>query len=300
MQGISVTLDELLNLRHLAEQIRLPHPNSSRSIQSGNYQSPFRGRGMDFVENRVYQPGDDIRSINWAVTARTGKAHTKVYQQERERPVYIILDLNETMFFGTKVAYKSVTAAHAATLIAWAALKNGDRIGSLLVKEANHILPPGHGKQNLVELLKNIVKVVAPGPASYSGLGQGLKKLKHTIKSGSLIFLFSDFYHLDESLKEELQHLAKYHDITNVLIYDPLEKSPPVQGRYLFHDFHQHQSILLDTYSKKVCVDYSEIYAQKVNCLKKLCYATGMQMLELATNDELAKIIRQVLLRKMF
>lgn len=300
MQGITVTLDELLSLRHLAEQIRLPHPNSSRSLQSGNYQSPFRGRGMDFVENRVYQPGDDIRSINWSVTARTGKTHTKVYQQERERPVYLILDLNETMFFGTKVAYKSVTAAYAATLIAWAALKNGDRIGSLLVKESNQILPPSHSKQHLVELLKNIVKVVTPETNSYSGLSQGLKKLKHTIKTGSLIFLFSDFYQLDEPLKEELQHLAKYHDITNILIYDPLEKAPPEHGRYLFHDFHHHQSILLDTYSKAVCNNYSEIYAQRVNSLKKLCYATGMQMLELATNDELAKIIRQVLLRKMF
>jgi uncharacterized protein (DUF58 family) len=299
MQGISVTLEELLALRHMAGQICLPQPKTSRSAQLGGYRSPFRGRGMDFVENRVYQPGDDIRAINWAVTARTGKTHTKVYQQERECPVYIILDYNDSMFFGTRTAFKSVIATQAAALIAWAALKNGDRVGALLVKGSAQILPPCHSKQNLVELLKSMVNHVAPESQGPVDLAGAINKLKRTIKSGSLIYFLSDFYNLDEKLQQEMQHLAKHHEVTNVLIYDPIEKEPPEGGRYLFHDFNQSQSVLLDTHSKEICNRYSAIFIERLMKLKKISYATGMHLIELATNDDLAKTMRQVLQRKV-
>lgn len=299
MQGVNVTLEELLSLRHLAYQICLPQPTSSRSDQQGNYQSPFRGRGMDFVENRVYQPGDDIRSINWAVTARTGKTHTKVYQQERERPVYLVVDLNLSMFFGTRTAFKSVSAANIAALLAWAALRNGDRIGSLLVKEASQLLPPFHSKRNLVEFLKNLVQFVMSEPSSYFGLAPALKKLHRSIKSGSLIFIISDFYNLDKNLEEQLQHLAKHHEVSNIFIYDPIEKNPPESDRYLFHDFIQQQSVLLDTFNRSVCTEYRTIFADRLLRLKKLSYGSGMNVLEIATNDDLAKMLRQVVMRKM-
>lgn len=299
MQGVTVTLDELLALRHLAHQICLPQPRTSRNQQLGNYQSPFRGRGMDFVENRVYQPGDDIRSINWAVTARTGKTHTKVYQQERERPVYLILDLNPSMFFGTRTSFKSVTAANVAALLAWSVLGNGDRVGSLLVKHTTQMLPPFHSKQNLVELLKNIVHFVSEQSVEYVGLTSAIKKLKRTVKSGSLIFLMSDFYILDEGLSSELQHLAKHHEVINILVYDPIEKNPPKNGRYLFHDFNDYKSVLLDTHNQSIQDYYRHIFEDRVLKMKKLSYTSGMQLIELATNDDLAKTLRYILLRKM-
>lgn len=299
MQGISVTLEELLALRHVAHQISLPQPKTSRSAQLGNYQSPYRGRGMDFVENRVYQPGDDIRTINWGVTARLGKTHTKVYQQERECPIYIILDFNESMYFGTKTAYKSVIAAQAATLIAWAALRNGDRVGALLVKEKAQILPPCHSKQNLIELLKNMVTYVTPEAYGTTNLIEAFKRLKRTIKSGSLIYLLSDFYHLDHGLEKELSYFAKNHELTNILIYDPIEKTPPHNGAYLFHDFNKEQSVLIDTHSKDLCRHYSDIFSDRLHKLKKLCYGAGMHLIELATNDDIAKTIRHVLQRRM-
>lgn len=300
MQGITITLDELLALRHVANQICLPQPKSSRSSQHGDYHSPFRGRGMDFLENRVYQPGDDIRSINWAVTARTGKTHTKIYQQERERPVYIILDFNDSMYFGTKVAYKSVIAAKTAALIAWAALKNGDRVGSVLVKDTGQILRPCHSKQNLMQFLKSLVSFVIPESNGYIGIDNALKKLKRTIKSGSLIYVISDFYNLNKAVEQELYYLAKNHDVTNILIYDPLEKTPPKDDRYLFHDFRNQKSMLLDTHSRLVNKDYETIFRDRITQIKKLCYVTGMQLIELATNDDLAKMLRQILPRKMF
>lgn len=299
MQGITVTLEELLALRHLAEQIYLPQPRLARSNEFGNYQSPFRGRGMDFVENRAYEPGDDIRSINWAVTARTGKTHTKVYQQERERPVYIIVDFNETMFFGTRTAYKSVTAVHVAALIAWVGLKHRDRIGSVLVKEAIQMLSPCHTKQNLMQTFKNLVKHATPTSQSNVGLAQAMKKLKRTIKSGSLIFVLSDFYNWDNGLENELKHLSRQHDVTNILIYDPIEKTAPEKGRYLFHQFQQQGSLLLDTNTKYVCDRYETIFKDRVERIKKLSYTYGMQLIELATNDNMVQVIRQVLQRKL-
>lgn len=294
MQGISVTLEELLALRHVANQIYLPAPKLSTHSQYGNYQSPIRGRGMDFVENRIYQPGDDIRGINWAVTARTGRAHSKVYQQERERPIYLILDFNDSMFFGTKVAFKSVIASRAAALIAWAALRNGDRIGAVLVKETIQQLPPCHNKQNLINLFKNIVSFSTPDASQKVDVSTALNKLKRTMKSGSLIYLLSDFYNFDNSVQRELQHLSKHHEVINILIYDTLEKKSPIKDKYLFHDFNGNQTLLLDTHNKNICQQYNAIFNERLMKLKKLSYATGMHLVELETSDDLIATIRQV------
>jgi uncharacterized protein (DUF58 family) len=299
MHGITVTLDELLALRYAANQIHLPLPRIANSSQQGGHLSSFRGRGMDFLENRIYQPGDDIRAMNWPVTARTGKAHTKVYQQERERPIYLILDFSSSMFFGTRTAFKSVIAARAAAMIAWAALKQGDKIGALLVKHQNQILPPTHSKRNLVELFKKLVACVTPGDQDEVTMVSALHKLKHTIKSGSLIYFLSDFYCLNDVVQNELQQFAKRHEVINIFIYDPLEKNPPQHDRYLFHDINQIQSLLLDTNSPTTRDAYAQIFVNKLTDLKKLCFASGMHLVELATDQEIVNIIRQTITQKV-
>lgn len=290
MQGINVTLEELLGLRHIANQLQISQRKVSNNAQQGNYTSTLRGRGMDFVETRIYQPGDDVRSINWAVTARSGKPHTKIYQQERERPVFLILDFSSSMFFGTKVSFKSVTLSRVASLIGWAALKNGDRIGAILIKDKIQVLQPKHNKQGLLLLLKSIVDFARPNIHCNADTENALKKLRQIIKSGSLIYYLSDFYNLSQAVKNELQYLAKYNEVVNVFIYDPLEKNPPRASRYLFHDPRHQESILLDTRNNELCAKYSEIFQQRLQNLKKICFASGMHLVELATDADIVAI----------
>lgn len=297
MQGITLNLEELLALRHPASQLHLPQPRITKSTTQGSYQSTFRGRGMDFVETRIYQPGDDIRSINWAVTARTGKAHTKIYQEEKDRPIYVVVDFNSTMFFGTRAAFKSVVAAKAAALIAWAALKNGDKVGGLFIKEVFNFVKPCRSKQNLVELLKNIMRYTNVASSVSSDCVHAISKLKSTVKSGSLIYFLSDFYFFDSALQNELQHLSKNHQVTNVLVYDPLEKNPPEAGRYLFHDKLQNNSLLVDTYNKNLCENYRTMFEERYEQIRKFCCKTNMHLASLATNDDLTAIVRRILNR---
>ncbi|MBA2653907.1 MAG: DUF58 domain-containing protein [Gammaproteobacteria bacterium] len=299
MQGVTITLDELLALRYLANKVSLPQQRVSTNSQQGNFQSAFRGRGMDFVETRIYQPGDDIRTINWAVTARTGKPHTKIYQQERERPVYLILDFNPSMFFGTRVAFKSIIATQVATLIAWASLKNGDRVGSLLIKDTFQVTLPCHRKHSLIELLKYLVDFSKPHFKEKCDHVLAFKRLKKVIKSGSLIYFLSDFYSFDDALKTELQQLAQKNEVNNIFIYDPLEKAAPNKGRYLFHNNVQPESLLLNTHDLASCDQYAEFFTERLSALKKFCFANRMQLTELCTSDDFVKVTRQLLNRKL-
>lgn len=134
-EGVTVQLDELIALRRYAQRVHYKPTGSA--IRAGNHLSKLRGRGMDFAEARNYQAGDEIRHMEWRVTARTGRPHVKLYQEERERPVVILSDFNPSMFFGTRLAFKSVIAARLAAMLAWTAIKQGDRVGGLFFQQKN-------------------------------------------------------------------------------------------------------------------------------------------------------------------
>ncbi len=157
-----VTVADLIGLQRYAGKIDLMHARSARARLAGNHLSRFRGRGMDYQESRAYQAGDDVRSMDWRVTARTGKPHVKVYQEERERPVVLFLDLNPGMFFGSRGMLKSVAAARAAALIAWAAAAHGDRIGALLFNGGYCDLQPRGGKHGVLRLIRQVVEHTDP------------------------------------------------------------------------------------------------------------------------------------------
>ena len=155
---VSVSLKTLIDLAKPASTLNLQH-SKNRAQQSGAYMSRFKGRGMEFDEARLYQPGDDIRSIDWRVTARTGKTYTKVFREERERPVFISVDDRLTMHFATRGVFKSVLAAKLAGLLAWAAEHHGDRIGGQLFSEHDcYELKPQNGRHAVLRFLNTLVK----------------------------------------------------------------------------------------------------------------------------------------------
>jgi uncharacterized protein (DUF58 family) len=196
---------------------------------------------MDYQETRSYQPGDDIRNMDWRVTARAGRPHTKLYQEERERPVVVVVDLGPSMFFGTRNAFKSVVAVRAAALIGWATVGNGDRIGALLFNGTHHELAPKAGRPGVLRLIRQLVATSEPAlgdglQSQRGGLSEALQRLRRVARPGSLVAILSDFYSLDEVSGNHLSRLRRHNDVIAVQIFDPLEQAPPPPGRYGISD----------------------------------------------------------------
>ncbi|MGF1528710.1 MAG: DUF58 domain-containing protein, partial [Candidatus Competibacterales bacterium] len=170
-EGVIVGVDDLIELRQQAAAAALPRRQMAHSPRAGTVGSRFRGRGMDFQESRVYQPGDDIRTMDWRVTARTGRPHTKLYTEERERPVFCLVDFSPSMFFGSRRMFKSVAAAKLAALIAWATVAGGDRVGGFLFGGGEHLeFPPRGGRRGVLPLLQGLAwlsqgALAPPAPA---------------------------------------------------------------------------------------------------------------------------------------
>lgn len=290
-------LDELIALRQQAGKLDLGRRQTARAQLAGGHASRFRGRGMDYQESRIYQPGDDIRSMDWRVTARTGRPHTKLYQEERERPVVLCVDLNPGMFFASRGALKSVVAARAASLIAWAAAAHGDRIGALLFNGDHHELPPRGGKHGVLRLIRQLVAQSDPlknlqQPPHPDGLNAALARLRRISRPGSLIFLLSDFYGIDEETGKHLMRLRQHNDVIALQILDALELAPPPPARYGVSDG-QHTGIL-DTRSATARQTYVDFFAQHHQALRELMRRRAIPLLQLATDDDVASVLRRL------
>lgn len=234
--GIQVGSRELLYYRQFP--IRPPYRlNKGVSMLSGTQQSPWRGRGMEFDEVRHYQAGDDIRTIDWRVTARTGKTHTKLFTEEKERPVFVCVDYSAAMHFGSELLFKAVFAAHIAAAIAWGTIKGGDRIGGLVYSDqaAREIKPQGRQQgvmnfiQSLVKCFPNAVTAANTSMASNSPqtLNRQLKRLLQLAHPGSDIFILSDFNQMDADSVALLKGLKRHSSVIAMHISDPFDHQLP-------------------------------------------------------------------------
>ncbi len=245
--GIELSAAELIALRPRCHALTLPMHRPAASALAGNYRSRFRGRGVDFVESRNYQPGDDIRNMDWRVTARTGRAHTKVFQEERERPVLVLIDASASLFFGTRHCLKSVAAGRLAAAIAWTAVTRGDRIGAFFFAPGEHReLRPAGGRRGAMRVIKGLVDWLVPSraQAEVEPLSLALQRLRHAVRPGSLVLVLSDFYGLDEDCHRHLSRLRQHNDVVGCQLLDPAEERLP-GGRYPISDGQENS--LLDT-----------------------------------------------------
>lgn len=235
--GTTVSSRELLYYRQYP--IRPPFRlNKGVSMLSGAQQSPWRGRGMDFSEVRHYQAGDDIRAIDWRVTARTGKTHTKLFMEEKERPVFVCVDYSASMHFGSELLFKAVFAAHVAAAIAWGTVKAGDRIGGLIFngQSAREIKPQGR-QQGVLNFIQTLVKSfpAADDNATHANTSDGspqtlnhqLQRLLQLAHPGSDVFLISDFSQMNEASVALLKGLKRHSAVIALHISDPFEHALP-------------------------------------------------------------------------
>lgn len=226
-------LDELVQLQHVAS-VLARRRRRTRADLSGGAVSRRLGRGLDFAETRVYQPGDDVRMIDWRVTARTGLAHTKLFVEERERPVLMVVDYRAGMRFGTRGMFKSELAARLAAVLGWSSVTARDRVGGFVLSDDWHTeVRPASGRRGLMSLFRAIEKaqtrVAEPRPGQF---GESLARLRHVAQPGSTVVILSDFADFDEQAKGALGSLFHSLDLLAVQIADPIERELPPAGRY--------------------------------------------------------------------
>ena len=234
MDTVTATLESLIGLRGQARALELGARRSSLSAQAGGFRSVYRGRGLEFDEVRTYQAGDAARDIDWRVTARRGKPHTKLFREERERPVLITVDLQATMFFGSRLL-KSVQAQRVAGLMAWAAARAGDRIGGVVIGTTQSVALPARPRtDSVLHLLRQMQRLQPRAPDSpVAGvLDDGLGRLVRVVHPGSLLPIISDFHGLSEEGERRLYRLSRHNDVLLILIFDPLEVDAPPAGCY--------------------------------------------------------------------
>lgn len=241
--GTSRTVPDLAELMSLAGQAPalLGWQPAQQARQKGEYRAVIRGRGMEYVESRPYQAGDDVRALDWRLTARLGKPHTKLFREERERPVFLVVDLGSTMAFATQGCFKRVQAARAASLLAWKAVESGDRVGGIIHADGLHReLVPARGKLAVARVLRVLADIGATTPeASPAGTGKpsspvtALRRLRRLARAGSLVFVISDGRGLDEAACTELAEIRRHCELGLLLVHDPLEISLPQLSRPL-------------------------------------------------------------------
>ncbi len=296
--GLRPDLAELLALRLESSGLLSARGRIAAAPHGGTQRSRFRGRGMDYAESRIYQPGDDIRHMDWRVTARTGRAHTKLYQEERERPVVVVADFGPTMFFGTRRALKSVIAARAAALIGWAAVSQGDRIGALLCNGSHHELRPAGGRRGVIRLIRNLVTAADPHEALQrgrhsAGLASALSRLRRVARPGSLVVIISDFYTIDEEIRSQLMLVRRHNDLLACRIVDPLELQPPPKGRYTISDGNRRRT--LDTSerrSRERYINYCRMHQQQLSALTR---SLSVPLVTLRTDCDVPATLREAL-----
>lgn len=293
-KGISPDIKELLALRYYAGSIQFFNEQKVHAAQAGNRLSLARGRGMDFEEVRRYQAGDDIRLINWPLTARLGKPFTKIYREERERAVYLIIDQSRSMHFGAKVCFKNVLAANIAALLGFAALDHHEQIGGIIFNDEHaEFVKPRHNRQSLLELFKyltsNLIK------HHQGGLSNALQFLYKNIQTGSVVIVISDFFNTNEDTDTYLRLIMRKCELINLFVYDQLEAKLPDSGKYMFTD---NGSLKLEITANQKNNDlYSANFAKRLQHIESLSHTNNMQFVKLATNDNIVQKINQGIMK---
>jgi len=295
-RGAYCDMASLLRTRFVARELNLFAQRPARSVQSGRLRTRFRGRGVDFEEVRVYQAGDDIRAIDWRVTARTQIPHTKLYSEERERPVYILCDLRPPMFFGSVNCFKSVLACHISALLSWAAIEGGDRLGALVFNQ--HEFRDQRPKRSKHSVLANLQLLhsfnhqlnspINDGPLT---LGQMLKDTRRIAKPGSALFIVSDLHDLDAEAEKQLFHLHRHLDITLIRTFDPMEQAISGSGRLSITNGQARQQLPL--HDKQFQQQYRAASQQHEQKLHEAAQRLGLEIIEISTSDDPAERLRQ-------
>lgn len=288
-------IEDLIEIRHRAHTVGLASRHQVNSLLSGLYASVFRGQGMDFEESREYRVGDEIRNMDWRVTARTGTPHLKVFREERERPVMLCVDAGPHMRFGTRGTFKSVQAARAAALLGWSATGNQDRVGALLFGDPVQgpgYYRPSRGRRALWQMLRGLTRMgteeatgeQGPGPGA-DALLEALDRLQRSVSTGALVFLIADLNRDPEGLESRLGRLRERHEVVLVPVDDPADRELPAIGRVVFTT-HDGQEVEVDTDDPRGRAHYQAQWQARREQLGAVARRLGIDLIPVRTDAE--------------
>ncbi|MCB0657653.1 MAG: DUF58 domain-containing protein [Saprospiraceae bacterium] len=276
---------ELLRKVH---RIEIKTKGLSKHIFSGEYHSAFKGRGMSFSEVRNYQFGDDIRSIDWNVTARTGEPHVKIFEEERELTVMLLVDVSKSAYFGTQEQFKNEIITEICAVLAFSAIQNNDKVGMILFSDHIELyIPPKKGKSHILRIIRELL-YFEPRQVG-TDLKVALEFLNNVLKKKSIAFLISDF--LTENYLQPVRVVAKRHDLIGMCIYDPREETLPSVGMLRVADPETGEIRLLDTSNAHIREAYEDRFRQYRTDAKRIFTRSGADMMQLRTDESYVRTL---------
>jgi len=249
----------------------------SDHIFGGEYHSTFKGRGMTFSEVRQYQFGDDVRSIDWNVTARYNEPFVKVFEEERELTMMLMVDISGSEFFGTVEQFKNEIITEIAATLAFSATQNNDKIGLILFSDMVELyIPPKKGRSHVLRIIRELIEFHPK--SKQTNIAEALKFLSSVMKKKAIVFLLSDF--ISDDYQRTIKIVSRKHDVTGIRIYDKREESIPNLGMVQMQDEETEELVLVNTASKKVRLNYEKYYREKVDYFKESFTKSGAGVID--------------------
>ncbi len=269
-------------------RIEIKTKGLSKHIFSGEYHSAFKGRGMSFSEVRDYQYGDDVRNIDWNVTARTGDPYVKVFEEERELTLMLVVDISRSSMFGTVNQFKNEIILELCAVLAFAAISNNDKVGAILFTEdVEKYIPPKKGKKHILRIIRELIDT--KGKFKGTNLNAALEYLNNVQKKKSITFVVSDF--MTSGFDDSLRIAAKRHDIVGINIYDESERDLPNVGLIHAKDLETGELKLIDTSSKKQREDFQSAFEESYHLFKTTFNRSRCDTIDINTSEDYVKAL---------
>ncbi len=258
----------------------------SDHVFGGEYQSTFKGRGMTFSEVRQYQYGDDIRAIDWNVTARTNEPHIKVFEEERELTMMLMVDISNSKVFGTTKQFKEETVTEISATLAFSAMQNNDKIGLILFSdEIELFIPPKKGKSHVLRIIRELIEFKPK--STKTNITTAFKFLSSVIKKKAIVFILSDF--IADNYNQTLKIVGRKHDVTGIRVYDKHEETIPNLGMVNFTDAETNVTQTINTSAKKVRDNYAKFHLEKVNYFTDAFRKSGSGVIHTRVDEDYVK-----------
>lgn len=297
-KGHRIASEHLIEGRHVARLININAQSKALALLAGRRRMRQRGRGVDFEEVRLYAPGDDVRSIDWRVTARSGEPHTKLFQEDREQPILVLVDLRSRMWFGSRNCFKSVLASHLASVLAWAGLDAGERVGGIVMTDNELFeIKPQRSKRTVLRLLRSL-EAANTGDHSDSDWVTAFSQLKNLSRPGARLLVISDFDDLlsHPSTEKTLSDLTRHQQIIAFKITDPLDAELPPSGRYAISDGAGQVSI--DTSKNTIRERYRQEFATQHELIVEQLKSFQIPVVSVDTSDNPNDVLQTVFPRQ--
>ena len=286
-----MTNEETTALLKKVRKIEIKTKGLSNQVFTGSYHSAFKGRGMSFSEVRNYTYGDDVRTIDWNVTARFDAPFVKVFEEERELTVMLLVDISKSSYFGTQQQFKNEYIAEIAAVLAFSAIQNNDKVGVIFFSnKVEKYIPPKKGKKHVLLIIRELVNIKAS--ENGTDLAQALEYFNKIVKRRSIVFVMSDF--ISEPYTDALRIVKKRHDVIGLHIYDKREKELPDIGLVQMQDLESNQKIWVDTSSRELRRDYQEHFLHHLDINEKTFHKVKADFLSLSTEQNYASALMQL------